>query len=294
MRKTLGMIAGVMSAGVMGAVLLASPVLAADLYGTLKKVQETGVLRVGFRDASAPFSFVDKNGKPRGYSVDLCRQVAVSVKRELKLDDMSIQLVPVTSENRIDKVVSGEVDIECGSTSHTMDRREKVDFSYFTFLTGTRLLAKRTSGIRNYKDLAQKTVAVTKGTTNESRIAAIAKVLKIETTVLTVGNHDEGFAAVKDGKADAYATDDILLRSLILNSDEPEKYAIFGDYLSYDPYALMVRRDDSAFRLLVDRTLADLFFRREFNKLFDKWFKPMGVPMNDVLRAAMTIQMHVN
>ena len=289
MRKTLGMIAGVL-----GAVLLATPVLAADLYGTLAKVQETGVLRVGFRDASPPFSFVGKDGKPAGYSVDLCRQVAVSVKRELKLDDMSIQLVPVTSEDRIAKVVSGEVDIECGSTSHTLDRREEVDFSYFTFLTGTRLLVKRSSEIRNYKDLANKTVAVTKGTTNESRISAITKVLKVDMTVITVGDHDEGFAAVKDGKADAFATDDILLRGLMLKSGEPEKYAITGNYLSYDPYALMMRRDDSAFRLLVDRTLADLFFRQEFNKLFDKWFKPMGVPMNDVLKAAMTIQMHVN
>lgn len=289
MRKTL-----VMIAGVLGAVLLAAPVLAADLYGTLKKVEETGVLRVGFRDASPPFSFVAKDGKPEGYSVDLCRQVAVSVKRELKLDDMSIQLVPVTSENRIDKIISGEVDIECGSTSHTLDRREKVDFSYFTFLTGTRLLVKRTSTVRDYRDLAGKTVAVTKGTTNEGRINAMAKVLKIETTVLTVGNHDEGFNAVKDDKADAYATDDILLRGLMLTSGEPENYAVTGNYLSYDPYALMMRRDDSAFRLLVDRTLADLFFRREFTKIFDKWFKPMGVPMNDVLKAALTIQMHVN
>ena len=122
----------------------------------------------------------------------------------------------------------------------------------------------------------------------------MAKVLKIDTTILTVGNHDEGFAAVKDGKADAYATDDILLRGLMLVSGEPEKYAVTGNYLSYDPYALMMRRDDSAFRLLVDRTLADLFFRKEFDNLFDKWFKPMGVPMNDVLKAAMTIQMHVN
>ncbi|MBT3358934.1 MAG: amino acid ABC transporter substrate-binding protein [Rhodospirillales bacterium] len=289
MRKTLAMIAGLL-----GAILLTAPVLAADLYGTLAKVQETGVLRIGFRDASAPFSFIGKDGRPAGYSVDLCRQVAVSVKRELKLVDMSIQLVPVTSENRIAKVISGEVDIECGSTSHTLDRREEVDFSYFTFLTGTRLLVKRTSTIRNYKDLAKKTVAVTKGTTNESRIVAMAKVLKIDTTILTVGNHDEGFAAVKDGKADAYATDDILLRGLMLVSGEPEKYAVTGNYLSYDPYALMMRRDDSAFRLLVDRTLADLFFRKEFDNLFDKWFKPMGVPMNDVLKAAMTIQMHVN
>ena len=281
--------------GALGALLIAAaPATGADFYGTLKKIQDSGVIRIGFRDSSPPFSFLGSDGRPAGYSIDLCRHVAAAVKSELKLADLKIEFIPVTSANRIAKVADGEIDIECGSTSHTLQRRKQVDFSYFIFLTGTRILVKKDAAIHDYKDLGGKSVAVTAGTTNQDRIQAMANLLNIETKIVTVADHDKGFAAVADGTADAFATDDILLRGLVQRSATPDAFAVVGNFLSYDPYALMIRRDDSAFRLVVDRTLADLFFRRQFEALFDKWFEPMGIPMTDMLRAAMTIQMHVN
>ncbi|MCG8508627.1 MAG: transporter substrate-binding domain-containing protein, partial [Rhodospirillales bacterium] len=156
--------------GAIGAVIIAMPTFAAEPTGTLKRIDDTGVIRIGYREASPPFSFFGPDGKPTGYSVELCIRVAETVKNRLKKDDLLMEFIPVTSADRIDKLVDGTIDIECGSTSHTLDRRERVDFSYFTFITGTRILVKKAAGIHDYKDLAGKVVAVSKGTTNESRI----------------------------------------------------------------------------------------------------------------------------
>ena len=289
MRKTIGLFLGAF-----GVLVLTLPALAADLYGTLKRIDESGTLRIGYREASPPFSFLGPDGQPTGYSVELCLHVANRVKETLNLDDLKLDLIPVTSANRIDKLVDGTIDIECGSTSHTLERRARVDFSYFTFLTGTRLLTKKDSAIHDYADLADRTVAVTKGTTNAARIEAMRDLLKIKLTLLPVDDHDAGLAAVREGKADAYATDDILLRGLLRRADDGDNFALVGNFLTYDPYALMLRRDDSAFRLLVDKTLADLFFRRDLEKVFDKWFAPLGVPLTGALLTTMTAQMHVN
>ncbi len=289
MRKTIGLILGAF-----GILVLTLPALAADLYGTLKRIDETGTLRIGFREASPPFSFLGPDGKPTGYSVELCLQIANKVKKTLNLEDLKLDLIPVTSANRIDKLVDGTIDIECGSTSHTLERRAKVDFSYFTFLTGTRLLTKKDSAIQDYADLADRKVAVTKGTTNAARIEAMRNLLKINLTIVPVNDHDAGLAAVRDGTADAYATDDILLRGLLRRATDGDSFALVGNFLTYDPYALMLRRDDSAFRLLVDETLADLFYRRDLEKIFDKWFAPLGVPLTGALLTTMTAQMHVN
>ncbi len=289
MQKTLGPILGALAT-----LMLTLPALAADLYGTLKQIDETDTIRIGYREASPPFSFLGPDGKPTGYSVELCLHIAETVKNTLKHDDLKVEFIPVTSANRIDMVTGGKVDIECGSTSHTLDRRARVDFSYFTFLTGTRLLTKKDSAIHDYADLAGHKVAVTKGTTNEARIEAMRSLLKIEMTIVQVDDHDAGLVAVREGKADAYATDDILLRGLLRQAADGDQFALVGNFLTYDPYALMVRRDDSAFRLLVDRTLADLFFRRDLGKIFDKWFAPLGVQLTGVLLTTMTAQMHVN
>jgi glutamate/aspartate transport system substrate-binding protein len=280
--------------GAIGALAFVYSAFAAELTGTLKRIDETDAIRIGYRQASPPFSFFGPDGKPTGYSVELCLRVAETVKNRLKKDDLTLEFIPVTSDNRIDKLLNGTIDIECGSTSHTMDRREMVDFSYFTFITGTRILVKKDAGVHDYKDLAGKSVAVTKGTTNEARVRTMSKLLELDFTILAVRDHDAGFEAVKTGKAVAYATDDVLLRGLMLASGESDNYALVGNFLSYDPYALMMRRDDAAFRLMVDRTLADLFYRRDLQKIFDKWFAPLGIPLSGILRSTMTAQMHVN
>lgn len=280
--------------GAVGIFVLAVPPQAAELTGTLKRVDETDTLRIGYREASPPFSFFGPDGQPTGYSVELCLRVAATVKNRLKKDDLILEFIPVTSANRIDKLVDGAIDIECGSTSHTLDRREKVDFSYFTFITGTRILVKKESGIGDYTDLTGKTVAVAEGTSNETRLRTMSRLLELNFTILPVGNHDQGFAAVKSGNAAAYASDDVLLRGLLVAAGEAENYTLVGNFLSYEPYALMMRRNDAAFRLMVDRTLADLFYRRELEKIFDKWFGPLGIPLSGILRSTMTAQMRVN
>ncbi len=270
------------------------PAMADHLYGTLAKIDKAGAFVIGYREESAPFSALGKDGKPEGYSIDLCLKVVEAVKRELKKSDLAVRFVPVTSKNRIDKVIDGTVDIECGSTTHTLERREKVEFSYFIFLTGTRLLVGSNSTVTAIRDLQGKRIAVTKGTTNEAQVRRIIDLLKDKITVVTVGDHAEGLAMVRDGKVDAFALDEILLYGLIRQSGHPADFKIVGDFLTYDPYALMMRRDDSQFRLLVDRTLSDLFYMRELPKIYDKWFTPVGVAMSDALKSAMTIQMHVN
>jgi glutamate/aspartate transport system substrate-binding protein len=266
---------------------------ASELYGTLAKVQSSGTFTIGYRENSPPFSFMGSDGKPDGYSIELCRAVAEAVKTTLRNSDIRTEYVPVTSANRFELLMHGRIDIECGSTSHTLDRREQVDFSYFIFLTGTRLLVKKESRIGDFRDMDGKRVAVTLGTTNEARITQMNDLLKLAMQTVSVRDHDDGFQAVATGRTDAFASDEILLRGLIRKADDPDLYEVVGEHLSYDPYALVVRRDDAAFRLVVNRTLADLFYRRKLGEIFAKWFDPLGVPMSDSLKAAMAIQMHV-
>lgn len=271
----------------------AVPAEAQELYGTLKKISDSGEVVIGYREASPPFSFVNSGGRPQGYSIDLCLYVIEKVKTTLGQPDLAVRYVPVTSATRIPRIVDGTIDIECGSTSHTLDRREEVNFSFLIFLTGTQLLVKKDSGIYDYNDMKDKTVAVTRGTTNATRIREVVELLGIPMEVIEVNDHDEGFQAVKSGESQAYATDGILLHGLIQEAERSDEYTVVGNLISYDPYALMMRRDDSAFRLVVDRTLADLFYNRELLKIYDKWFGPLGVPMSEQLKTSMAIQMHV-
>ncbi len=271
----------------------AVPAEAQELYGTLKKISDSGEVVIGYREASPPFSFVNSGGRPQGYSIDLCLYVIEKVKTTLGHPDLAVRYVPVTSATRIPRIVDGTIDIECGSTSHTLDRREEVNFSFLIFLTGTQLLVKKDSGIYDYNDMKDKTVAVTRGTTNATRIREVVELLGIPMEVIEVNDHDEGFQAVKSGESQAYATDGILLHGLIQEAERSDEYTVVGNLISYDPYALMMRRDDSAFRLVVDRTLADLFYNRELLKIYDKWFGPLGVPMSEQLKTSMAIQMHV-
>ena len=267
---------------------------AEHLTGTLQKIQNSETITIGYREASPPFSFIGSDGKPQGYSIDLCLGVVDAVRLALKQPNLAIKWFPVTSNDRIDRLVAGDIDIECGSTSHTLDRREKVDFSYFTFLTGTRVMVKKGAGIADYKDLSGRKVAVTKGTTNETRLQEMIKLLGVAMDIVLVDDHDRGFAAVTDGMADAFALDDILLRGLLKRKDPKGEYTIVGQFLSYDPYALMVRRDDANFRLMVDRALSGLFFRRDLGAIFAKWFDPFDVKLDGALLAAMSVQMHRN
>ncbi|MCG8509258.1 MAG: amino acid ABC transporter substrate-binding protein [Rhodospirillales bacterium] len=280
-----------------GAVLFSFSAGAAD-YGTLKKIKETGTIVVGHREASVPFAYIGPDQKPIGYSMDLCMKVVDAVKEELGMDKLEVKLVPVTPQTRIPLIANGNINIECGSTTNNLTRQKQVDYAYTTFITGTKLLVKKGSGIKEVEDLAGKAIALAQGTTNERAVKNAIKDLGIaDVKVLNVKDHAEGFLALETDRVDAYSTDHILLFGLISKAKSPADYEVVGRFLSFDPYALMLPRDDSAMRLLVNKTLAGLFRSGEILDIYNKWFMediPGGaalkVPAGEVLETNFAVQ----
>ncbi|MBI4183550.1 MAG: amino acid ABC transporter substrate-binding protein [Proteobacteria bacterium] len=275
---------------VAAAALAASPALAQELSGTLKKIKDSGTIVIGHREASVPFSYLDQNQKPTGYSLDLCAKIIEGVKKELKLDKLEVKYIPVNPQTRIPLVANNTVDLECGSTTYNLTRSKQVDYSHITYITGTKLLVKKKSAIREVEDLNGKAIALAQGTTNERAVKAAIEEKKLNVKVLNVKDHNEGFLALETDRVDAYSTDDILLYGLISKAKTPGDYIVTGRFLSYDPYGFMMRRDDSAFRLVVNTVLSDVFRSGEIAKIYDKWFVPMNVPMSETLATAFQVQ----
>lgn len=246
--------------------------------GTLKKVADSGTLTVGFRENALPFSYTGSDGKPAGYSIDLCQEIAAAVQQELKLPNLAVRWVPVTPENRVDAVANGTVDIECGSTTASLSRQEKVDFTLMTFVDGASLLIAEGSGLRTINDLAGKRVGVVPGTTTERAVADFLRTQSIAATVVPVKDHDEGLAALQTSKIEAYASDRTILVGLVLQARGTARYALVSDDLSYEPYGFMVRRDDSAFRLVANRVLARIYRSGAIGAIYAKWFGALGKP----------------
>jgi ABC-type amino acid transport substrate-binding protein len=270
---------------------------AQDVKPTLTRVAETGTIRVAYRESSVPFSYLD-NAKPIGFGVEICERVVDAVKAKLKKPDLKVESQPVTSQNRIPLLMNGTIDIECGSTTNNKVRNEQVDFGINYFYTGSRLLVKKGSGIKNYPDLRGKTVAVTAGTTNFQvmrRYMTANNFTDINT--IAAKDHADGFLNVESGRAVAFMMDDILLFGLAANSKNPAEWEVVGDSLQVEPYAVMVRKNDPEFKKLVDETIAGLMKSGEFEKLYKKWFQspipPRGAnlnaPMNDELRNNMKV-----
>jgi glutamate/aspartate transport system substrate-binding protein len=258
---------------------------------TLKRIHDSGAITIGVREASLPFSYIDAQKQPQGYSIDLCLRVADAVKSELKMPRLDVRFMPVTSANRIQMVKDGKVDLECGSTTNTRDRQKDVAFAYTTFVAGIKMLAKKSSNINGIEDLRGKTVVVTKGTTSEKMLKQLNEDRVLTLTILETKDHDESFAAVADGKAVAIPMDDVLLYGLISKADKPGDFAVVGKYLSVEPYGIMLRKDDPAFERIVDRTLNELFQSGEVRRIYAKWFatKELTVPMNQYLKEAFVI-----
>lgn len=251
---------------------------AQTLTGTLKKVADSGTLTIGYRENALPFSYTGSDGKPAGYSIDLCQEIAVAVQQELKLPNMALRWVPVTPENRVDAVANGTVDIECGSTTASLSRQEKVDFTLMTFVDGASLLIAEGSGLKTVADLAGKRIGVVPGTTTEKAVADFLRSQSLSATVVPVKDHDEGLAALQTSKIEAYASDRIILVGLVLQARGTSRYALISDDLSYEPYGFMVRRDDSAFRFLANRVLARIYRSGAIGAIYSKWFGALGKP----------------
>jgi glutamate/aspartate transport system substrate-binding protein len=264
---------------------------AAERIDTLKRIRDSGTILVGVREASVPFSFLDAQKQPQGYTVDLCLRVADAIKSELKLPRLEVRYVLVTSANRIAAVKDGRVDLECGSTTNTADRQKEVAFAYTSFVAGIKLLAKKAANVSTIEDLRGRRVVVTAGTTSEKMIAALndERVLKLD--IVRAKDHNESFRAVETGTAVAFPMDDVLLYGLISKSARPDDFAVVGKYLSVEPYAIMMRKDDPAFERLVDRTLNEMFQSGEIRRVYAKWFasKDLTVPMSQHLREAFRV-----
>lgn len=258
------------------ALVAIGPATAAELTGTLKKIKDSGTIVIGHRDESPPFSFIDANGKPAGYSIDLCNRVVQSVKQTLGLADLKVQYVPLAAGDRIPAVTGGKVDIECGNSTITLSRLEDVDFSNMTFITGASLLVKADSGINGVGDLSGKTVGVSAGTTTEKALEAKLKQAMVEAKVVKVKDHNEGIAMLESGEIDAYAGDQIVLIGLGRNVADPKTLALTPELFTYEPYGLMVRRDDADFRLAANRALVQLYRSGEIGQIYNKWFGDWG------------------
>jgi glutamate/aspartate transport system substrate-binding protein len=270
--------------------LTAASAGAQELTGTLKRIKETGTVTLGYRVSSIPFSYLGRRGEPIGYAIDLCKAVVEDIAAELDGMALSIAYKPVTSESRIPAVVSGQIDLECGSTTSNFERRKLVAFSPVYFVSGTKLLVKRGSPIASWRDLGGKTVVVTSGTTNEAAVRAIAEKQKLTVKLLTGSDHQHSFDMLKGGTADAFATDDVLLYGLLATTKSGATYHVVGDFLSYDPYALMFRKDDADFAAVVERSFARLAASREIVQLYDKWFL-RRLPTGESLDLAMSPQL---
>ena len=258
-------------------VILAGTAMGQQLDGTLKKIKDSSVFNLGYLTSAPPFSFPGPDKRPVGYSIDLCTRIAGRIQKDLNIN-LKLNWVPVTTENRLEMVASGKVDIECGTTTASLSRQERVDFSLMTFVDGGGLLTKKDFSLRAVGDLADKRIAVIPGTTTE---AAFTKFLKDEfVTVQTVRvkTHVEGLMAVDSGAADAFASDRGILAGLAVTSKDPSKFALPGILFSYEPYGFMVRRNDAAFRLVVNRTLAGLYRSGEILEIYDRWFGAFGKP----------------
>jgi len=259
--------------------------------GTLDKLEKSGVIRIGHRESSVPHSYLDGT-RPVGFSMDICQHVVDDLRRQLKKPDLKVEFIPVTSANRIPLVQNGTVDLECGSTTNNAQRQQQVSFAINTFYTGTRLLAKAATPVSSYADLKGKPVVSTSGTTNYQVMRRYSQEQGLGIDLMASKDHADAMLVVDAGRAVAFAMDDILLYGLVASARNPAEWKVVGEALQVEPYAMMLRKDDPAFKAAVDGTIRRLVASGEFEAIYRKWFlqpipprnAPLNVPMSDELR----------
>jgi glutamate/aspartate transport system substrate-binding protein len=260
------------------------------LSPTLANIKQTHVVRLGYRESSPPFSFLDQANRPIGYSLELCEAIVDEIGVAVDDVNLRIEYVKVTSDDRIPAVVQNKIDLECGSTTANAERAKQVAFSPLMFVAGTKLMVAKASPITSAADLKGKTVVVTKGTTNEQAMHAVDKKLILGLTVVTSPDHEQSYQMLVDGKADAFATDDILLYGLIVRHKSQDKFRVTGDYLSYDPYGIMFRKGEPQLAAVVERTFRKLGSNRDLIPLYNKWFVAR-LPTGEKLNVAISPQL---
>jgi ABC-type amino acid transport substrate-binding protein len=269
-----------------GVVFATAFVASSASAGTLDRVRFTGTFKIGYRTDAAPYSYKNPLGEAAGYSVDLCRAVAVAVKQSLKLKEISIKYVPVSAENRFKAVQDGKIDILCGATTATLSRRELVDFSLGTFIDGASVMLMA-DGPAGFEELAGKNVGVRGGTTTEEGLRSTLKELSVNAKIVPVSTHDDGLSRLEKGELSAYFADRGILLFLAAGSSSPQKLRVVEDYYSFEPYALAMQRGDEKFRLLVDRTLSRLYRSGQIVPIFRNAFG--NAEPSEVLRSLYII-----
>jgi glutamate/aspartate transport system substrate-binding protein len=260
------------------------------LSPTLAAIKNAHVVHLGYRESSPPFSFIDPSGRPIGYSLELCEAIVDEIGAEVDDANLKIDYVKVTSDDRIPAVMQGKIDLECGSTTANAERARQVAFSPLMFVAGTKLMVPKTSTISAPKDLQGKTVVVTKGTTNEQAMHAIDKKFALALNIVVSPDHEQSYQMLVDGKADAFATDDILLYGLIARHKSQDKFKVTGDYLSYDPYGIMYRKGEPQFTAVVERAFRKLGTNHDLLPLYNKWFLSR-LPTGEKLNVAISPQL---
>ena len=284
--KVLKLIAVLIAAGVMG-----SAAQAEELTGTLKKIKDTGSITLGVRDSSIPFSYLDDKQSYQGYSIDLCLKVVTAIQKQLGLTSLNVKMNPVTSATRIPLMANGTVDLECGSTTNNLERQKQVAFAPTTFVTANRLLSKKSSNINTLADMKGKPIVSTSGTSNLKQLTTLNGEQNLGMNIMTAKDHAEAFLMVETGRAAAFGMDDILLASLAASSKSPADYTISSEALSVEPYAIMMRRDDPAFKKAVDTAIENVMKSGEINRIYAKWFQspipPKGINLNIPMSAQL-------
>jgi len=246
--------------------------------GTLHRIRDTQTIRLGYFEGSAPFSFTGSDKSPQGYSVELCQRVTEGIQRQLGLQRIRIVWVPLGLKDRIEAVRTGKIDIECGTTTWSFTRQKLVDFSLITFVDGASLLVTNDSGIKRITDVEGKRIAVIRGTTTERALADVIAKSKIKAEVIPIDTRERGMGLLKEGGADAFASDRFLLFSLLKTADSPRPLRLIEEDFSVEPYALALPRNDPEFRLAVNRSLADLFRSGDINQVYARWLQQFGQP----------------
>src|SRR6516162_4474742 len=295
MRLTVAISGGLLLAWLSASTLMPAPASAQTsgsegLSPTLAAIKNAHVVRLGYRESSPPFSFLDQATRPIGYRLELCEAIVEEIGVEVDDPDLKIAYVRVTSEDRIDAVLQNKIDLECGSTTANAERAKRVAFSPLIFVAGTKLMVPKASNVSGVTDLKGKTVVVTKGTTNEQAMHAVDKKFSLGLNIVAAGDHEQSYQMLADGKADAFATDDILLYGLIVRHKAQDKFRVTGDYLSYDPYGIMFRKGDPQLSAVVDRTFRKLGSNHDLLPLYNKWFVSR-LPTGEKLNVAISPQL---
>ena len=273
-------------------VLLFAAANAENHADTLKRVSETGELRIGYVPDAPPLSFRDSDGNVVGYSIDLCRHIASAVRDELGLEKIDIVFTPLESmEQRLSAIENGDVDIECGATTVTLSRRERVDFTLMTFITGSAVLSLKTNPIGNVDDVDGQKIAVLSGTTTEDVMRRVIEVNEFDVDLQLITSHDEGMELLNDRKVAGYASDRaMLIGQVFRNANAKNQYAMTRSSLSFEPYAMMIPRGDTEFRLVADRALASLFRGARIRRVYHNWFGRYGEPLSKIVEAMYQFQ----